>query len=126
MKSQLKFALLLALGTGVLGAGAAAQESQVNVVAGGSGHVCDVQSQPGRDSAAGRSIAGAVMETATATTAVAITCTPRQAAVMRTTATGTTRHRYPRPTMRLTGVGTTAKDVGMLMTGIATETAVVR
>jgi hypothetical protein len=31
MKSQLKFALLLALGTGVLSAGAAAQERQVNV-----------------------------------------------------------------------------------------------
>ena len=30
MKSQLKFALLLALGTGVLGAGAAAQERQAN------------------------------------------------------------------------------------------------
>jgi hypothetical protein len=32
MKSQLKFALLLALGTGVVGAGAAAQERQVDVV----------------------------------------------------------------------------------------------
>jgi hypothetical protein len=31
MKSQLKFALLVALGTGVLSAGAAAQERQVNV-----------------------------------------------------------------------------------------------
>ena len=31
MKSQLKFALLLALGTGVLSAGAAAQERQVNL-----------------------------------------------------------------------------------------------
>lgn len=30
MKGQLKFALLLALGTGVLGAGAAAQERQIN------------------------------------------------------------------------------------------------
>jgi hypothetical protein len=37
MKSQLKFALLLALGTGVLGAGAAAQERQVN--AGDNGRV---------------------------------------------------------------------------------------